>query len=251
MIDLQTVHFFYKLKVIMNKQEQEQLYAEINGLLELYNMAPSISKDKRFVLDDVKDMYSRMFSYIIKDENQINRLQVWMDEHDFWKSPASTRFHGDFESGLCVHTLMVIVQTLKFAQPVLKDFFESPLADNFNFTAKDIFLSALVHDFCKAGSYGIEYRNAKDFQGNWIKKPFFKTRENLRNLGHGNESVLILLEILPEYVKNRCVIEAVSRHMGFSDLSDLERMNYSNFLQNPLVVLIQLADQSAAAWYDC
>ena len=38
--------------------------------------------------------------------------------------------------------------------------------------------------------------------------------------------------------------------MGFSDLSDLERMNYSNFLTNPLVVLLQLADQTAAAWYE-
>lgn len=55
---------------------------------------------------------------------------------------------------------------------------------------------------------------------------------------------------MPSYIKNRIVIEAVSRHMGFSDLSDLERMNYSNFLTNPLVVLLQLADQTAAAWYE-
>ena len=30
-----------------------------------------------------------------------------------------------------------------------------------------------------------------------------------------------------------------------------ESYNYSNFLQNPLVILIQLADQTAAQWWDC
>ena len=30
-----------------------------------------------------------------------------------------------------------------------------------------------------------------------------------------------------------------------------ESYNYSNFLQNPLVILIQLAEQTAAQWWDC
>ena len=51
-------------------------------------------------------------------------------------------------------------------------------------------------------------------------------------------------------IDNRTVLEAVSRHMGFTDLTDSEKMNYSNFLQNPLVLLLQLADQSASSWYD-
>ena len=97
----------------------------------------------------------------------------------------------------------------------------------------------------------IEYRNTKDFMGNWIKKPFYKTKEDSRNLGHGNESVLLLLESMPSFLKRRNVIEAISRHMGFSDLTDTEMMNYSNFLQNPLVPLIQLADETASGWWDC
>ena len=55
---------------------------------------------------------------------------------------------------------------------------------------------------------------------------------------------------MPSMIKNRTVIEAVSRHMGFCDLTESETYNYSNFLQNPLVILLQLADQSAANWYD-
>ena len=60
----------------------------------------------------------------------------------------------------------------------------------------------------------------------------------------------MMLEIFPEMIHNRMVMEAVSRHMGFSDLSESEGYNYSNFLQNPLVVLIQLADQTAAQWFN-
>jgi hypothetical protein len=38
--------------------------------------------------------------------------------------------------------------------------------------------------------------------------------------------------------------------MGFSDLSDSETYNYSVILQNPLVILLQTADQTAAQWFN-
>ena len=60
----------------------------------------------------------------------------------------------------------------------------------------------------------------------------------------------MMIECMPSLIKNRMVIEAVSRHMGFSDLSESESFNYSNFLQNPLVVLLQLADETAAQWFN-
>ena len=61
----------------------------------------------------------------------------------------------------------------------------------------------------------------------------------------------MMLKIMPSLIDNRMVLEAVSRHMGFSDLSDSEQYNYSNFLDNPLVILLQLADQTAAQWFGC
>jgi hypothetical protein len=121
---------------------------------------------------------------------------------------------------------------------------------SWNISVADIFIAALAHDFCKTNFYEVEYRNTKDISGNWIKQPFYKTKSDNRNLGHGNESVLILLKILPSYINNRPVIEAISRHMGFSDLSESEGYNYSLFLQNPLVILLQLADQTAAQWFN-
>ena len=34
-------------------------------------------------------------------------------------------------------------------------------------------------------------------------------------------------------------------------MSESEGYNYSLFLQNPLVLLLQMADQTAAQWFNC
>lgn len=224
---------------------------DINVLLEIFNKHKSVTGAKKFDIAKVQETIEEMADYIIKDKNECTALKEWMKNHDFYKSPASTKFHGDWESGLAVHSLMVTVQSLCFAPAVRANFQLSPIAPNFDFNVEDVFVSAICHDFCKSGSYKIEYHNTKDIMGNWTKKPVYRTKPELRNLGHGNESVLLLLESMPSFLSRRLVIEAISRHMGFSDLTDTEKMNYSNFLQNPLVILLQLADQTAAAWWDC
>ena len=235
----------------MTEEEKETLYTDINELLDIFNQFSPIQANGSYVVESVKPCILEMVDYIIKDKNESAALCDWMDSSDFWTAPASTRFHGNFKSGLSLHTLKVIQQSLLLARPLLENFWSSPDADKYPVTAEDIFVAALVHDFCKTDFYGVEYRNAKDITGNWIKQPYYKSKGENRNLGHGNESVLKLLEIMPSYIKKRHVLEAVSRHMGFSDLSESEGYNYSNFLQNPLVVLLQLADETAAQWFNC
>lgn len=234
----------------MNDQEKNELFTDVYELLDIYKQFSPIQQNGAVVHEAIKPVLTEMIDYIIKDPAESAALKDWMDKTDFWTAPASTKFHGNFKGGLSLHTLMVIRQALVFAKPVLENFFDCPTGEKYFITAKDIFVSALVHDFCKTGFYGVEYRNTKDVTGNWVKQPFYKTKSENRNLGHGNESVLMLLEIMPSMIKNRMVLEAVSRHMGFSDLAESESYNYSNFLQNPLVILLQLADQTAAQWYE-
>ena len=235
----------------MTDAEQNQLFTDVYELIDIYNEFSPLKQDGTFVLEAIKPCFESMIDYIVKDETEKSALKNWLDSTDFWVAPATTRFHGNFKCGLSLHTLLVTKQSLVFAKPVLENFFTSPGANNYTITAKDIFIAALAHDFCKTNFYGVEYRNSKDITGNWVKVPFYKTRNDNRNLGHGNESVLMLLQIIPSYINNRMVLEAISRHMGFSDLSDSEKFNYSNFMQNPLVVLLQLADETAAQWFNC
>lgn len=235
----------------MNKDDKEQLFSEISELKDIYDEFSPIPKSGAFNPEIVKQTVLQMIDFIIKNKEEAESLKNWIDNTDFWTAPASTRFHGNFKSGLVLHTLKVIHQSLVFAEPILNNFFESTDCEKFDITAEDIFISALCHDFCKTNFYGIEYRNTKDINGNWVKTPCYKTKNDNRNLGHGNESVLMLLESMPSIIKRRHVIEAISRHMGFSDLSESESFNYSNFLQNPLVILLQLADETAAQWFGC
>jgi hypothetical protein len=235
----------------MTEEEKETLYTDINELLDIFNQFCPIQANGTYVLESIKPCVTEMTGYIVRDKNESASLLDWLDSSDFWTAPASTRFHGNFKAGLSLHTLKVIQQALLLARPIMENFWTSPMAEKYSVTAEDIFVAALVHDFCKTDFYGVEYRNTKDITGNWIKQPYYKSKGENRNLGHGNESVLKLLEIMPSYIKKRHVLEAVSRHMGFSDLSESESYNYSNFLQNPLVVLIQIADETAAQWYNC
>lgn len=235
----------------MTEEEKKQLFTDVNELLDIYNEFTPIPKSGAFNPEVLKETILHMINFIVKNKEEAANLISWIDETDFWIAPASTRFHGNFKSGLVLHTLKVIHQSLILAEPLLNNYFASEEAEKYSITAEDIFIAALCHDFCKTNFYGVEYRNTKDITGNWVKTPCYKTRNENRNLGHGNESVLMLLESMPSFIKKRYVLEAISRHMGFADLSDSESFNYSNFLQNPLVVLLQVADETAAQWFGC
>ncbi len=234
----------------MTDEEKQNLFTQIEALQKIIEDTKPFESDGTFDIEKIKACVTQMADYVIAEETEAASLINWMNTTDFWKRPASTRYHGDCESGLAAHSLKVVQQALALARPVMENFWLCPHKDKYTITAEDIFVSAITHDFCKADTYKIEYRNTKDIFGNWVKKPSYKTRQESRNLGHGNESVLKLLALMPSYIKKRHVIEAVSRHMGFSDLSESETYNYSNFLDNPLVVLIQLADETAAQWYN-
>lgn len=193
----------------------------------------------------------RLIDEVVEIKEEGENLVKFLDESDFWIAPASTKFHGDFKYGLSFHSICVLRQALCFAESILANFNLSKFSSQYFITAQDIFVAAISHDFCKTDFYCIEYRNAKDLSGNWIKKPVYKAKTDTRNLGHGNESVLKLLKVMPSFINRRHVIEAVSMHMGFSDISESQTYNYSNFLQNPLLVLLQLADETASAWFEC
>ncbi|MBR4599106.1 MAG: hypothetical protein IKO39_03555 [Treponema sp.] len=230
--------------------ENTNLKNQVGSLLAIFDEKQPIQKDGTFSPELVKETALLMADFVIEEKVSLEALKNWMEGHDFWTSPASTRFHGNVKGGLAAHSLLVAVQALRFAPAFAENFALSKRDGQFPFTAEDVFISAIAHDFCKAGAYATESRKTKDFNGNWKYEPFYKTKSDLRNLGHGNESVLLLLESMPHLLKRRNVIEAISRHMGFSDLAPMETYNYSNLLQNPLVLLIQLADQSAAQWWD-
>ena len=43
--------------------------------------------------------------YINRDGSE--RLLTWLEKSDFFKAPASTKYHGNYDGGLCEHSIDV------------------------------------------------------------------------------------------------------------------------------------------------
>ena len=105
------------------------------------------------------------FIQILKNTNRegIDDLIVFIKKTDFFKAPASTRFHGSFEGGLLEHSMKVY--------EILKHKVKNAVID-VNISEDSIAIIALLHDICKANFYKVDYRNAKNELGVWEKVPY-------------------------------------------------------------------------------
>lgn len=105
------------------------------------------------------------------------RLLAWLDEKsDFFTAPASTKYHGNYDGGLCEHSLNVY-KRLKGLQ-----------TEESNET---IAICALLHDICKTNFYVKDKKNVKGSDGKWTEQDYWKIEDKLM-FGHGEGSVYIL-----------------------------------------------------------
>ena len=108
------------------------------------------------------------------------KLLDWLDKKtDFFTAPASTRFHGACEGGLCMHSLNVY--------HALHDSFFTEGESEESYA-----ICALLHDLCKANYYKLGTRNVKnEATGQWEKAPFYSV-DDLFPYGHGEKSVFLI-----------------------------------------------------------
>ena len=108
---------------------------------------------------------------ILKGINRegMDKLIEFLENSDFFKAPASTRFHGSWEGGLLAHSMKVY--------EILKTKTED---------SDSVKIIALLHDVCKANFYKVDYRNAKNAKGEWEKVPYYTIEETLPRLGGEN-----------------------------------------------------------------
>ena len=86
----------------------------------------------------------------------IEDLINFLEKSDFFKAPASTRFHGDYEQGLVEHSLDVY--------KILKHKVENCIKP-IDIPEESIIIIGLLHDICKTNFYKVDYRNAKNSLG--------------------------------------------------------------------------------------
>lgn len=154
---------------------------------------------------------------------------------DFFTAPASTRFHGAYEGGLCEHSINVY--------ECLKDYMERPRMKEIyglEVSSETIAIVSLLHDVCKIKCYKKGKRNIKDETGKWISVDTFEYDDTLP-YGHGEKSVYM---ISPYMQLTREEAFAIRYHMGFSGGEDVRNVGKA-FEMFPLAFALSTADMEA------
>ena len=179
------------------------------------------------------------FLELLRETNRdgIEDLIKFLENSDFFKAPASTKFHGNYESGLLEHSLKVY----DILENKVKNF-DIELTMNTN-TLKIV---ALLHDICKTNFYKIDYRNAKNEQGIWEKVPYY-TIDDTIPYGHGEKSVMMITEYIKLTPEEKY---AIRWHMGFTEPKELYQSLGQAMKKYPLILLLNEADMEATYFFN-
>lgn len=153
---------------------------------------------------------------------------------DFFTAPASARYHGDYEGGLCDHSLHVYdCLTDYLARPRVNEIY------GLQYDEESIAIVALLHDLCKINCYTTEMRNKK-INGEWVQVPFYSFDDTLP-YGHGEKSVYMISGYMRLFREEAF---AIRYHMGFSSVEDARNVGKA-FEMFPLAFALSTADMEA------
>ena len=167
----------------------------------------------------------------------IDELIDFIEKTDFFKAPASTRFHGDYEGGLVEHSMKVY--------EILKHKVETNI-EPMNVNPETLILVPLLHDLCKVNFYKTDYRNAKNAKGEWEKVPYY-TIDDTIPYGHGEKSVMMITEYIKLTNEEKY---AIRWHMGFSEPKEQYVTLGQAFKKYPLALLLHEADMETTYFYN-
>lgn len=175
------------------------------------------------------------FLKLLKTINRegIEDLIKFIEKSDFFKAPASTRFHGSHEGGLLEHSMKVYEILVHKVNNCV-----API----EVSSETLIIIALLHDICKTNFYKVDYRNAKNSFGEWEKVPYY-TVEDTIPYGHGEKSVMMITEYMKLTVEEKYCIRW---HMGFSEPKELYGTLGEAFKKYPLALLLHEADLEAS-----
>lgn len=187
------------------------------------------------------EQFCEIYRKYIKREGAAELLNYMLGSgSDFFTAPASTRFHGNYEGGLCEHSINVYNNLKEYlARPYTKKLFANEYSD------ESIAIVALLHDLCKMNCYKTSYRNAKNEAGQWVKVPYFEFDDNLP-YGHGEKSVYIISGFMK---LTREEAFAIRYHMGFSTTDDPRNVGKA-FEMYPLAFALAVADMEASYYLE-
>lgn len=181
--------------------------------------------------------------------NGIEKVLEELAKTDFYKAPASTRFHLACEGGLLKHSLNVYDAGMMIRGQVIqrKPDLEALLPED------SVAIATLLHDTCKTDIYQNAILSRKTTDGYWEKYPGYSVDYGTGlPLGHGEKSVIMLLSWGLQLTRDEML--AIRWHMSAWDLplqspEHKESFNAAKAIA-PLLTLVQAADGIAAGLFE-
>ena len=100
---------------------------------------------------ELKDKFVEIYTENIKRPGSEKLLNYLLSESsDFFVAPASTRYHGAYEGGLCEHSIHVYecLKSYLERERVKEDY-------NMEYSDESIAIVSLLHDICKVNLYRV------------------------------------------------------------------------------------------------
>lgn len=175
----------------------------------------------------------------------MENIITMLEEVGFFKAPASTKFHLNYEGGLLEHSLNVCELALELREVMIrkKDDLQQALP------VESVTIAALLHDVCKADIYKPTIKKQKNANGVWCDVPGYDVDYSNFPMGHGEKSVAVLLKNGLRLTDDEII--AIRWHMSPWDLAfqSYEMKSNMNAARErcPLLALILAADGLAAS----
>lgn len=201
-------------------------------------------------IQENKQEFINLVNSIGREDFDKSRLLFKLENSDFFKAPASTKYNNSYEGGLCEHSIAVYraLKTLVMSMGMYND----GTSDK-GFTEDTLLIVGLFHDFSKMNFYETYAINKKVYSENgskednlgkfdWKSEKAFKVKEAedryvFGTAGQNSERMLSYFISLSEQES-----AAIIWHRAGMDnhCSDMELNNVLN--KYPLVVLLHVAD---------
>ena len=198
-----------------------------------------------FDMEMQRDKFLKIFDTQIGERDGKEALREWLlsDGCDFFTAPASTRYHGNYDGGLCEHCIDVYEMAVRLEELYREDIRKQYLVLNRPYDREQFMeslaVAALFHDLCKVNFYKTRVNG---------RNSAYVVDEQLRFGGHGSKSVYVLSKYLKDIRDEEAI--AINCHMGFSRSEDNSLSVSDSFKNSPLAWIIHVADEAATFMLD-
>lgn len=177
----------------------------------------------------------------------MDKLLEYIQKSDFYKAPASTKYHLAAPGGLLQHSLNVLDALRGLLSWRSDGMWEYRAAGKVVDTIPDdsVIMMALLHDICKTHFYGTSTRNVK-VNGRWEQQPFY-TVNDMMPLGHGPKSAMIVKQYTTLTSQE---LYAIWHHMGMNGNYENDNAVGKSVEMYPAVLALQTADMMASRFME-